>query len=770
MGKIKYFTSSSPHPMTTLLICEKKSAASRIAYLLSGGNQTQDSYYNHPYFEFKRDGEQYICVPLRGHIVQYDYPKKYNNWSSVDEEELIWVEPEKKMTAKRIANLLKKKGKEVDRIVVATDYDREGELIGLEAARIADEGSTKNVDIERARFSSITKSELEEAFSELKELDVNLAESADTRQVIDLAWGAVLTRFLSKASGQYGDDFLSVGRVQSPTLAIIVDRDDEIESFDPEPYWKLTAILEKDIEFKAFYEEDKIWDKERADKVYRTVEKAEEAQTLHFEETTKKDWPPSPFNTTKYLSDANKIGLSPSQAMSIAEDLYTAGWISYPRTENTVYPDSLHLEGHLNKLKSSELSDEVNELLSQDKIWATKGKKKTTDHPPIYPIKPATKQDLSGNRWKVYELILRRFLATLAPYGVKRLRKARFDIEGEEFKANGNELIKPGWRKYYPYYKIKEVKMPSVEIGEKVKVFDVIMEEKETKPPNRYSQGKLVQIMEDKGLGTKSTRHGIIQKLYNRNFIKGKVPRSTITGQSVIKTLEKHAEMVTKPDMTRTLEEDMKKIAEADLKKEKVVEESREMLGEVIKSLKQDREEIRKELKRSLRDQNAVGTCPECDDGTLVIRKSKRGRFVGCSNYPDCKNTYNIPRSGTVKPDDDKCPECGSPMIKVYHGGDTEKLCIDMQCDYNKKERYRGECDECGGDMREQRSYKGKRFLGCSNYPDCRNTYPLPPRGNIIHSGKKCEKCGAPLQKMTKKKKEPWLFCPNPECDFGSED
>ncbi|MEF8832449.1 MAG: DNA topoisomerase, partial [Candidatus Thermoplasmatota archaeon] len=294
---------------------------------------------------------------------------------------------------------------------------------------------------------------------------------------------------------------------------------------------------------------------------------------------------------------------------------------------------------------------------------------------------------LSGNRRKVYELILRRFLATLAPYGIKRLRKAEFDIKNEKFKSSGTELVKDGWRKYYPYYKFKETEIPSLTESEKVDVSDVDIEEKETQPPNRYSQGKLVQLMEDNGLGTKSTRHGIIQKLYNRNFIKGKVPRSTVSGKSVIKTLEKHAEMVAKPDMTRTLEEDMQKIAEADIDREKVIEESREMLQKVVKSLKEDKEEISKELKRSLRDQNAVGECPRCEDGTLVIRKSSNGRFVGCSNYPDCKNTY-----------------------------------------------------------------------------------PLPQKGGLESAGKQCEECGAPIQKMARKTKEDWEFCPNPDCSSEDEE
>ncbi|MFW6196220.1 MAG: DNA topoisomerase I [Thermoplasmatota archaeon] len=750
--------------MTKLIICEKNSAASRISYLLSDGSQEKKYYYKAPYYKFNREGEDHIVVPLRGHIVNYDYPDEYNDWQGVDEEELIWIEPEKEITSKSIVNLLKNQGEKVDEIIVATDFDREGELIGLEAVRfISDAFETKNV--KRARFSSISKREIEEAFDDLTEVDIKLAQSAETRQVVDLAWGAVLTRFLSKTSGQYGKNFLSVGRVQSPTLAIVVDRDHEIENFEPETFWKITAELEKEYEFQAKYEESRIWDKDKADKIYKKVDRAKTAETTDFKEETKNDYPPIPFNTTLFLADANRLDMSPSQAMKTAEDLYTAGWISYPRTENTVYPKSLYLEGHLKKFLESELSDEVEEILQQDKIWPTKGKKQTTDHPPIHPIKPATKDDLQGRKWKVYELILRRFMATLAPMGKVKLRNADFDIKGEKFESKGREIVEKGWRKYYPYYKSKETKIPSLEVGELVDVTDVLLEEDQTKPPRRYHQGKLVQIMEDKGLGTKSTRHGIIQKLYDRDFISGKVPRSTITGKSVIDTLEKHAEMVTKPEMTRTLEEDMKDIAEEELEMDDVIEESREMLESVVKSLKDDKEEISKELKKSLSEQHTLGECPECEDGTLMVRKSKRGRFVGCSNYPDCKNTYSIPRSGRIKPTEEKCPECGAPLIKVYHRGDTEELCTDVNCKYSKDQRYRGKCPKCDGDMIEMRSYRGNRFLGCSNYPDCDNTYPLPQKGKIIYEGKKCDNCGAPLQKLILKGKPPWEFCPNPECD-----
>lgn len=748
--------------MNVLVICEKNSAASRIAYLLSDGKPDKNYYYKIPHFQFKRGGDDYEVMGLRGHIVEYDYPDKYNQWNKVEESELINVEPEKEITASNIVSLLRKKGEDADKVIMATDYDREGELIGMEAVRLL---TVKNPDLEvkRARFSSLSKGEIERAFSDLTEVDVDLAESADTRQVIDLAWGAVLTRFLSKAAGRYGSNFISAGRVQSPTLALIVDKDKEIENFEPDPYWKITAILEKGFEFEAKYQEDKIWDEERAEEVFEKVEDADEALTIHFEEEIKDKWPLQPFNTTQFLSEATKLGMSASQAMKTAEKLYTAGWISYPRTENTVYPSSLNLRNHLEKLKDSELSEDIEEILQQKKIRASRGKKKTKDHPPIYPIRPATKDKLKGRDWKIYELILRRFLVTVGPKGKARTRNAEFEIKDEEFFSKGYEIIEKGWIKYYPYYNLRETEVPSLDEGERVDVTGTDLTEDETKPPRRHSQGGLIREMEKLGLGTKSTRHGIIQKLYDRGFVSGKTPRSTHSGKGVINALEEHAGMVTKPDMTKTLEEDMEKIAEGDIEKDDVIKESREMLEEVVENLEKEKEEIGEELKKNFRKQEAVGDCPECG-GTLILRKSRKGRFVGCSNYPDCENTYRIPKTGKIKPAGTECPECGAPKINIYHHGDSEELCVDLDCKYSKDKRYRGECPKCGGDLREIRSYRGKRFIGCSNYPDCENTYPLPQRGKVVYEGDKCSECDSPLIKIIKKGKPPWELCPNPDC------
>ena len=198
--------------------------------------------------------------------------------------------------------------------------------------------------VKRARFSAFTKQEIDTAFSSLTEPDDKLADSAECRQKIDLAWGAVLTRFISLASKQGGNNFLSVGRVQSPTLALLVDRFKAIEGFVPQPYWDVNAQFRSGDEFNASHVGNPFFDEEAAKKALSSCEGATKGKVSRYESNEKDEYPLPPFNTTMLLMEANKLGLSASRAMRIAEDLYTSGYISYPRTDNTVYPGSLGLK------------------------------------------------------------------------------------------------------------------------------------------------------------------------------------------------------------------------------------------------------------------------------------------------------------------------------------------------------------------------------------------------------------------------------------------
>ncbi|HDP96349.1 MAG TPA: DNA topoisomerase I [Euryarchaeota archaeon] len=750
--------------MRKLVICEKNLSASRIALILSDGRFRRRSGST-PIFEFERADGKYFVIGLRGHIIALDYPEKYNDWHSVSIPELVKVDPIKSVDhfGKRILDGLRQLASETDEIMIATDYDREGELIGVETL----EELSWDRPIARAKFSTLTRQEILSAFEEPVQVDFKLASAAETRQIIDLKWGAALTRFISITSGQTGRDFLSAGRVQSPTLAIVVDREREIQEFVPTSFWKIIADLSagEEEKFSASHANGTFSDREEANRVFQKVKLASEGTVGSYSEEIKEEYPPVPFNTTQFLAEASKLGVSAAQAMKIAESLYTEGYISYPRTDNTVYPSSLNLRNILRALQDTEFGKYAKELLSAEKIRATRGRKSTTDHPPIYPTTAAKKEDLRGNKWKIYELVCRRFLATVSPNSKVEEQNSQISIEGEPFAAKGRKLLEPGWRKIYVYWGFDGAPIPKLVEGQKLSVLRVGMKEDRTKPPSRYTQGMLIQKMESDGLGTKSTRHEIIQKLYDRKFVHGSRITPTPTGVAIITALENHANMITDKKMTSHLEEDMDLIARGDLTKEEVIEESQAMLEDIVEVLLKNQKEISNELRAALRQQKNLGKCPNCDGELTIIQMRGNKRFIGCSRYPECKTAFPVPAMGHIEPTGEICKSCGSPMVKIpERGRQSGSICINPECEVNKKKSDMGKCPSCDGRLRIIFSSRGKRFLGCDNYPECKTTFPLPQKGGVISEEKQCDKCGAPIIRVVSKGKKPWVLCANPDC------
>jgi DNA topoisomerase-1 len=666
--------------MNVLVICEKNDAANKIAFILNGGRPDKEYLNKVPVYRFSRDGSDYRVVGLRGHIVELDYPKEYASWDPETIRKLVWVEPQKTPSAFGIAATLDAMAREVQEVIVATDFDREGELIGAEAVDIV-LAANPSVKVRRSRFSAFTRSEVETAFSNLTELDHRLAKAAESRQVIDLAWGAVLTRFMSLATGQRGRDFLSVGRVQSPTLALIADREREIIGFVPKPFWEIIAKLDAGAEFSARHEHGAFWDRAEADATYAKVKGSVEAKVAEVKVEEKSEWPPVPFNTTIFLTEATRLGISAPTAMSIAERLYTSGYISYPRTDNTVYPRSLNLDNVLKELTKSDMGKEAEKLLAERRASPTRGRTEATDHPPIYPVAAAKEEELAGDSWKVYELIVRRFFATLAPDAKVESTEAALDISGERFKAHGHRTLSLGWYSYYPYYKPRELSIPQLSEGQSVRVASADLVEDHTKPPRRFSQGDIIQEMERLGLGTKSTRHEILKKLYDRRYVEGSPIRPTISGTAVVKALEDGAMEITRPEMTAMLEEEMSRIADGQRELPDVVRESQELLEKALVALESKVDVIRDDVNTALRQQKRIGACPTCGKDLMMLQSRNRKRFVGCSGYPECTVTYPLPQSGFVAPTGEKCNNCGAPVVKqMFRGGGRRHICVNMGC------------------------------------------------------------------------------------------
>jgi DNA topoisomerase-1 len=659
-----------------LIVTEKNITARKIAQILFGSASEKKVDGVSVY-----EGDDTAVVGLSGHIVNIDFPAKYNNWQGVSPKDLIWAETETRYTQKKIASALKKLAKEASRVTIATDFDREGELIGVEAYGIIREANPK-ATFDRARYSAITKQEIEHAFASPVPLDFGLAAAGEARQKIDLVWGASLTRFISLSCGRLGNRFLSVGRVQTPLLALIVDREKDIKSFRPEPYWELFATFSNAEEFVAGHTGNRFGEKAKADAAMSRLGKM--GRVVDYKKEPRSEYPPIPFSTTEFIRAAASIGFSAANAMRIAESLYVNGWISYPRTDNTVYPASLNLKEVVCQFRSGEFAKYAERLLEQSSFKPTRGKKETTDHPPIYPVASARKSDLRADEWRVYELVVSRFFATLAPPAEWEVRSACVDVNGEKFRAGGSILATPGWRLYYTYGMPREELLPELRPGEELNVKNVTLDEKLTKPPVRYGQGRLVKMMEDLGLGTKSTRHEAIQKLYARSYVHGNPPQPTNMAFAVVDALEKYADLITRPDMTSHLEADMDDIAEGKTREEDVVKESQGMLETIFGELDKNRKEIQGVLYDGLREDRLIGKCPRCGKDLLVRKSKKGGRFIGCDGYPDCNFILPLPRMGTVVVTDKSCDKHGISHIKIVNGGSKPWDLGCPQCNYEE--------------------------------------------------------------------------------------
>ena len=756
----------------TLVVSEKFNTALRIAVVLSDGRMKLGRIEGTNVFEFERPDGPYAVVGLRGHIVELDYPKELSEWTLDGLPRLLETPPHKRVTEQGIVTALQHIVRDFERVIIATDFDREGELIGLECLELLQKVHP-TIEVARARYSALTRDAIEQSFAHLEPLDRALAEAAEARQEIDLVWGALLTRFLSLTSGQRGRSFLSAGRVQTPTLALLVERDQAIKEFTPPPFYEIVATgTHGDEEFRLVHAHG-IWEKrDDAERVFRRVEGATEGVVREFAEEETRRRPPVPFSTTLFVAESTRLGLGAATAMRIAEDLYTQGLISYPRTDNTVYPRGLGLRGLVEKFRDGPFGEAADFVLAQPAFRPTRGRTETTDHPPIYPTGAVDPRKLRPDHAKVYELVVRRFFATLAPDAIGWARKARVEVNGEPFEGKGHRVTEPGWYRVYPYSQPDEAALPVLTVGASVGIRDPRLVEDQTKPPRRYTQGSLIQEMERLGLGTKSTRHDVLQKLFDRRYVLQRQLEPTATGVAVTDALRAFAPVITRPEMTHRLEEDMEQVAESRKPKGDVLAESREMLRDAYQLLAANAEGVKETLTGALDRQHFVGPCPRCG-GALRLARSPRGaRWVQCVNNPaTCTVTYALPSAGFIEPAPEfLCATCKVPRVKItFRSQRPDLYCINPECPEHHKAFRIGVCPSCGSPLHIRYSFAGKRFVGCSGYPNCRVTYPLPQRGKLEKDQPPCPVCRAPVVTAIEAGRPPWTLCINPECPTRSK-
>ncbi|WP_165248187.1 DNA topoisomerase I [Adlercreutzia sp. ZJ141] len=809
-----------------LVVTEKNDAAQKIADLLGVKKPKSDKVYSTPVYRFEVDGEEWVTIGLRGHILEPDFTpsmvyKRRGGWQGVTEEgeSVAAVVPAElprppfkkkkpftedgvelkawKMDAlpylayapivklpkeKDIIRSLKNLAKKADAIIIATDFDREGELIGADALACCRQVN-ETAPVSRARYSAFTKEEITHAFSNLVPMDNNLAAAGSSRQDIDLIWGAALTRYLTLVKFAGYGNVRSSGRVQTPTLALVVAKERERMAFVPQDYWVIRGRFdaaaqvgptdgEGELAFEAPHATTRFKDEVRAHAAIAAVEQARCATVSAVEKRTRTVAPPVPFNTTSLMAAASAEGVSPARTMRIAESLYMDGYISYPRVDNTVYPKSLDLCGVVQAISGNPAyAPYCKQLLSRSSLHATRGKKETTDHPPIYPTAKATPDDLPAANYKLYNLIARRFLATLSDAAVVEGTKVSLDVAGEPFVAKGDVLVKPGFRAIYPYGLKKDEQLPSFEQGQRIAFNGATCTKKQTEPPARYSQGRLIQEMERLGLGTKSTRHSIIERLYTVKYIVNDPIEPSQLGMAVCDALDKFAPHITHSEMTAELEAEMDNIAAGTTTKDAVVGNSRKLLSEQLAQLMPHSEEVSAALADAVAADAYVGPCPKCGRD-LQIRASQktRGMFIGCAGWPDCDVTYPLP-SGKIEALSEVCSTCGMPQVKVTAFRTKPRtICIDPNCPTNAEpDVVVGLCPTCGDAgidaklIARKNPRTLKRFIRCENYDECGTGYPLPQYGKLEPTDEACEHCGAPIVVVTTAR-GPWRLCPNFDC------
>ena len=687
-----------------LIVTEKNNSAKKIAEILSGSSAKDDKTYKVPFYSWTdAEGVEQTTVGLKGHVVSPAFPEGYSNWQETDLHELIDAELTKEATDKNVVKAVRKLAKDADQIVIATDFDREGELIGLEALEeILAVNAAVEGDVTRARYSALTKEEIERAFSELDKLSFELAHAGAARQDIDLIWGATLTRAVSLATRRFGSNFLSVGRVQSPTLALIVERELERRAHVAKPYWELLAKFEHpDGSFEARHSTSKFWEKSEADAALVGTTAPGVVTEVSSRRNSRK--PPTPYNTTAFTTDASsRLGITPSRAMQIAEDLYMDGFISYPRTDNTVYPPSLNTRELVQGLVRIPEFSASKGLLDGD-LKATRGKKETTDHPPIYPAQAVYPGALEGAKRRVYELVVRRFLATFSEPMITESTRADIKAGSESYYVRGSVVIDPGFAGIYTYARSGDEEIPKLEEGQELALDgNPWLLDKETQPPSRISQGKLIELMEERGLGTKATRADIIQKLYDRGYVFHNPPEPSETGIAMYEAFHSYVPTMATPEMTATLEQTMDDIAAGKTTRDEVVASSRKMLHETTKSLQEQREDLAKRIWAGMDEDKFLGPCMVCEqagrtheDGSpnrLRIIDMRGGkRFVGCEGYnrddPEDPNscTFSRPLPGRgyeLWRLEQRCSVCEQTPRLTVRGfrGRPWKLCLNDDC------------------------------------------------------------------------------------------
>ena len=683
-------------------------------------------------------GKDYIVRASVGHI--RDLPK--SNKKAIDIEDNFKPHYEISVGKDKVVAELKDIAKGAKEVLLATDPDREGEAIAWHINEVL---GLKNA--KRIVFHEITESAIKEAVAHPRPIDANLKSAQEARRVLDRLVGYDLSGIIWKKV-RYG---LSAGRVQSPALRILMEREREIRAFIPETFWRISAtVIAKNKQLVELSCSEEPRDKKLVDRILKEG-KERNWVILDVKETEVARQPRAPFTTSTLQQTAStRLGMSPSRTMQIAQKLYEAGLISYMRT------DSTNLAEQAKQEILAVITKTYGPTLAVPHVYKTKSKNAQEAHEAIRPTDPAKKTaGTTPEQQRLYKLIWQRAVASQMADATMLRTKIVANVEGlsepiPDFHANGSRVLSPGWLLADPDAQGEEVMLPEVVKGEKVTLKELHAEEKQTEPPSRYTEAGLVKELEKRDIGRPSTYASIIKTLIDRGYVikEGKTLMPTDTGDVVSSFLEMHFPSYISDTFTAEMEQKLDDIAEGKRLYAKTLKEFYTPFQKDLKAKdKIDKVTTLGEADPSIR-------CPKCE-GNMIIKLGKNGKFLSCAKFPECDGARTIDGKELEgpKPTGETCPDCGKGELMEREGRFGRFIaCANYpKCKYIKKDANLNPlvssgvvCPACSkGEMVERRGRFGI-FWSCANYPTCKHAIKAKPTGNI------CSMCKSLMMEGTK--------------------
>ncbi len=681
---------SSPY---TLVICEKPDAAERVAEALSEKELNITKYGNIKTFILKRSGRTYVICSAIGHLYtvsspfqkRYVYPVFDVGWFPIH-----MIDLKRKYISQRIA-IIKKLAENADVFINACDFDQEGETIGFNILKYA--CNEKQTTAFRAKFSTLTKTDIQEAFrTTVQGLGIGLAKAGRTRHIVDFIFGINLSRALSESFHKFNQGYraITIGRVQGPVLSYVINREVEIRTFVPTPFWRLHAELAKaDSTIIAAYEKKQVLKISEAQNIKKRC-RGKKGVVTKVTKSKYNQFPPFPLN----LGDLQKcayqaFGFIPSQTLRISERLYLNALISYPRTSSQKLPPSIDYLRILKGLQRDKVFNKDATEVLHGKMIPNQGPKNDPAHPAIYPTGDISKHVLSSSENKLYDLIVRRFFAVFGEVAKRERISVTVDIDGYLFNTYGKQTLCEGWLKFYRKYVNADDKLilHLVE-NDELSPKSLVMEEKFTQPPRRYDQCSLLEKMEQENIGTKTTRANIIKTLCDRGYFSGTSIFATDIAFAVFDIMKQYSPEIISVEMTRKIEDNLDKIERSKMDEEIVIHQAVDQIMDSLFEIKKAEQEIGGKLGqaviKTIHKQHRLNSCPICKKGFLIIIRSKKTnkRFVGCSGYnAGCRASAPLPQNGTVTSTGKTCSSCGWPIVNIrFKRKSTWRLCTNTTC------------------------------------------------------------------------------------------